>query len=48
MKRIAASVLLACLAIGLTTGLSGCGKKGAPEAPGPGDKITYPRFYPTE
>ena len=48
MRRIAASLLLACLAIGLSTGLSGCGTKGAPEAPGPGDKITYPRFYPTE
>ncbi len=44
MRRIAAALLLASLALGL----SGCGKKGAPEAPGPGDKITYPRFYPTE
>lgn len=28
--------------------LAGCGKKGAPVAPGPADKITYPRIYPSE
>lgn len=26
--------------------LSGCGKKGSPHAPGPSDKIIYPRTYP--
>lgn len=26
--------------------LSGCGKKGSPHAPGPSDRITYPRTYP--
>ena len=43
MSRVA--ILLACL---LTLGLTGCGKKGAPEAPGPGDHVTYPRSYPPE
>lgn len=42
----AAAILLFCT--GLALGLAGCGKKGAPEAPGPGDRITYPRTYPTE
>lgn len=27
--------------------LAACGKKGPPEPPGPADKITYPRIYPT-
>ncbi len=27
--------------------LAGCGKKGAPSAPGPSDEITFPRTYPT-
>jgi predicted small lipoprotein YifL len=27
--------------------LVGCGKKGPPDPPGPQDKITYPRSYPT-
>jgi predicted small lipoprotein YifL len=27
--------------------LAGCGKKGPPEPPGPPDKITYPKTYPT-
>jgi len=27
--------------------LVGCGKKGAPDPPGPPDKITYPKTYPT-
>jgi predicted small lipoprotein YifL len=27
--------------------LAGCGKKGAPSAPGPPSDITYPRGYPT-
>ena len=27
--------------------LSACGKKGSPEPPGPPDKITWPRVYPT-
>ncbi len=41
-----ATILLVCA--GLALGLAGCGRKGAPEAPGPGDRITYPRTYPTE
>jgi hypothetical protein len=28
-------------------GLAACGKKGPPEPPGPPEKITYPRIYPT-
>ena len=36
--------LAALLALAL---LAGCGKKGAPGAPGPADQITYPRIYPT-
>ena len=44
MKAVAAVLLCA----GLALGVSGCGKKGTPEAPGPGDRITYPRTYPTE
>lgn len=37
----------AALVLGLAA-LSGCGRKGSPEAPGPGDKITYPRGYPSQ
>jgi predicted small lipoprotein YifL len=35
---------LAILALVL---LAGCGKKGAPDAPGPREEITYPRSYPS-
>lgn len=28
--------------------LTGCGKKGAPHAPGPASKITYPHNYPPD
>ncbi len=44
MRAVAALLLCA----GLVLGLAGCGKKGAPEAPGPGNRITYPRSYPPE
>lgn len=27
--------------------LAACGKKGPPVPPGPPDKVTYPRTYPT-
>jgi predicted small lipoprotein YifL len=27
--------------------LAACGKKGPPEPPGPPDKITFPKVYPT-
>jgi predicted small lipoprotein YifL len=27
--------------------LSACGKKGPPDPPGPADKVTYPRQYPS-
>ena len=40
MMRLAITALL----IGL---LAGCGKKGAPDPPGPPDKVTYPKTYPT-
>ncbi|MBB2203009.1 lipoprotein [Gluconacetobacter tumulisoli] len=39
---LGALLLLAALA----TGLAACGKKGAPEAPGPTTKMTFPRTYP--
>jgi argininosuccinate lyase len=35
--------LLGCLCVML----SACGKKNAPDAPGPSDQITYPKIYPT-
>jgi hypothetical protein len=35
----------ACLALGLTLALCGCGKKGAPQPP-PGVPHTYPQPYP--
>jgi hypothetical protein len=38
--------LLVLLLIGAGL-LAGCGKKGAPDPPGPPDKITYPKLYPT-
>lgn len=38
--------LVVCMAMG--SGLSACGKKGSPEAPGPSNHITYPRVYPTQ
>ncbi len=34
------------LGFALALGLAACGKKGAPQAPGPKDQITYPRVYP--
>jgi predicted small lipoprotein YifL len=39
--RVAAGALLVALVL-----LAGCGKKGAPVAPGPADQIIYPRSYP--
>ena len=27
--------------------LAGCGKKGAPSAPGPAEEVKYPRVYPS-
>ena len=38
--RAALLVVLAALA------LAACGKKGAPEAPGPPSQIIFPRTYP--
>lgn len=38
--------LFLCGAIAL--GLAACGKKDSPEAPGPGNLITYPQAYPPE
>ncbi|MBR0559443.1 MULTISPECIES: hypothetical protein [Neokomagataea] len=45
MKRI---LTLGMLCLLMATGLSACGKKGAPHAPGPSQDITYPRSYPAE
>ncbi len=36
----AALFLLCCLA------LAGCGRRGAPQPPGPASAITYPHSYP--
>jgi predicted small lipoprotein YifL len=35
------------LALVLLAGLVACGVKGPPTPPGPPDKVTYPRAYPT-
>ena len=36
------------LAVLLVLGLlAGCGKKGAPSAPGPAEEVKYPRSYPS-
>lgn len=38
----------ALLALTLTLGLlAACGIKGAPNPPGPPDKVIYPKTYPT-
>lgn len=34
------------LLLALTLGVAGCGKKGAPQPPGPPSAVTYPRAYP--
>ena len=39
-------VLLAATLLSLP--LCGCGRKGAPHAPGPPGQIIYPKSYPTE
>ncbi|GAC1348147.1 MAG: hypothetical protein NVSMB18_35430 [Acetobacteraceae bacterium] len=36
------AILLLALAL-----LAGCGKKGAPAAPGPADEVKFPRVYPS-
>jgi len=38
------AVLAFAVVLGL---LAACGKKGPPDPPGPPDKITYPKAYPT-
>jgi predicted small lipoprotein YifL len=40
--------LLLALAAASLLGLAACGKKGPPQPPGPPDRITFPRTYPTE
>lgn len=34
------------LLLALACGLAACGKKNAPQPPGPPDQITFPRTYP--
>lgn len=46
-QRTVAWIMVLALALGLTTALAACGKKGPPDPPGPADQITYPRSYPT-
>lgn len=48
MRQAAARLALMLVCGAMALGVSGCGKKGSPEAPGPGNLITYPRSYPTE
>ncbi|MFT9400610.1 hypothetical protein [Acetobacter sp.] len=43
MMRLTLGLLALTL---LALPLAGCGKKGSPHAPGPADKIIYPRTYP--
>ncbi|MGA3400611.1 MAG: hypothetical protein ABSC95_15440 [Acetobacteraceae bacterium] len=38
--------LLACV-LACVMALAACGKKGAPDPPGPQNEITWPRAYPT-
>ena len=38
--------LLPLIALAVALALAGCGKKGAPQPPGPADQVTYPRAYP--
>jgi predicted small lipoprotein YifL len=40
--RMKAAVLVLALVL-----LAGCGKKGAPAAPGPADEIVFPKQYPS-
>jgi predicted small lipoprotein YifL len=40
------AALLAAAMLGVLL-LAACGKKGAPDPPGPANQITYPRVYPT-
>jgi hypothetical protein len=38
------AVLALAVAVAL---LAGCGKKGPPDPPGPAEKVTWPKAYPT-
>ncbi len=42
MRRGWLAIMLAGICL-----LAACGKKGPPDPPGPPDKITYPKTYPT-
>ncbi len=37
-------ILLALLCV---AALAGCGRRGAPQPPGPAQNVTYPHTYPT-
>lgn len=37
----------AALVLAMLLALAGCGKKGAPIAPGPANQIIYPHSYPS-
>lgn len=40
--------LVTALALATLLGVAACGKKGPPTPPGPPDKVTYPKIYPTQ
>jgi len=47
MTMASARILLLLVLLGaLAPGLSACGKKGPPHAPGPANRIIYPGTYP--
>ena len=47
MKNIDRPVWVLLAALALTLSITACGKRGPPEPPGPPDKVTYPKSYPS-
>lgn len=37
---------LAFVLLAVSLALAGCGKRGAPQPPGPADQVSYPKVYP--
>ncbi|HQT90010.1 MAG TPA: hypothetical protein PK677_15965 [Acidiphilium sp.] len=46
MRRVT-QIALVIAALGVCAALSGCGRAGAPTAPGPTSALTYPHQYPS-